>query len=197
MNLYPRRSYSPIGAVALLVAAYGLIKLAGTGILEVGLAGMLVALAGYLVADWSISKRSEERAREYEAAAEDLHIIQELRQYTPEQLEQIRELRIIRMRLLPAYGEAKLLWNLQDSMSAPSTLYSSEEVRDVWNACSPSQFVPVSTWDDGTRKRAIANVLLTRWVGAGLLVRPTGNRPAQWTSDDAYDKAFKDLVGQW
>jgi len=194
MNLYPRRSYSPAFAVALLGAAYAIIKLAGTGILEVGLAGMLVALAGYLVADWSISKRSEERAREYEAAQEDVKVLQELRMFTPEQLSQLREMRIIRRHLMPAIGPATHLWNFQSSMNAPGMEFTTEEVLAVWAVCTPEYFAPLSTWDDGTRRRNCAKAMHDRWYHAGYLIPANGNRPAVW-SGEGYDRAREELEG--
>lgn len=192
MNLIQRPNRAPLWAVLLVVCAYAILRLAGTGIFEVGLCCFLVALALYLMIDWSISRRSEERAREYEAAAEDLHIIQELRSMTPEQLAQIKETRIIREHLFPAIGPVEHTWGFMPGLNAPAERYTSEEVFAVWAVCTPEQFAPLSTWDDGTRRRNCARAMHDRWRYNGYLYPATGNRPALWC-EGGYEKARKEL----
>jgi len=194
MNLLPRPNRAPLWAVLLVGLAYTILRLGGYGILEVGLAGMLVALALYLMIDWSISRRSEERTREYEAAAEDLRIIQEMRMMTPEQLAQIKETRIIREHLFPAIGAVEHTWGFMPGLNSPAERYTSAEVFAVWAVCTPECFAPLSTWDDGTRRRNCAKAMHDRWRLNGYLYPATGNRPALW-AEGGYDKAKEELEG--
>jgi hypothetical protein len=194
MSIFPRPNYSPVGAVALLGAAYALIKFVGFGLMEVGLAAMLIGLALYLMIDWSIARRSEERTREYEASQEDVKVLQELRMFAPEQLEQLKEMRIIRRHLMPAVGPARHLWNFQSSMNAPGMEFETSEVMAVWAVCTPDNFAPLSTWDDGTRRRNCAKAMHDRWYHEGYLIPATGNKPAVW-KDNGWDKAREELEG--
>lgn len=191
-QLIPRPNRAPLWAVLLAAAAYTILRMAGYGILEVGLAGFLLALALYLLIDWAIEKRSAERTRENESAQEDLKIMKEVKLLTPEQLEQLKDLRIIRQHLFPAMGPAKHTWAFQESMTAIPQHFTTEEVISVWQNCTPDYFVAVSTWDDGTRRRNLAELLYRKWNRDGYLLPATGNRPARWIGD-GYELARKEL----